>query len=380
MTLGSMNASIEGGLLAENRFDLDITAAGPDASVLTDAIGQSMPADPFSVSTHLAGGPEKLEFTNLDVTLGISKVFGNLTVGLGETKRLSGNLESPHLDLRHWDTRSEDVEEKPDEPASREWMFDDTPVANRLPQNLNVDAEIKIDELIFTNTTVFDIALGIAMEENFLDLKPLTFRGLKGGSYVGEVLFDARGLTPKLHFAASGKDVRSGFAAAPGQDPSTYPPFEYDIRLDGSGVTRRNMASSLDGKIRMYIGSGQVAEAGLSFMFSDFLTQLFTKLNPFLETSEYTQFDCGVFAADAVNGKVAVFPVIINTEQLTILSKGTVDLGTEEIDLSFNTKPRKGLGITAGTLINPLIKVGGRLTSPAVELDPAGTVTSTGLA
>jgi hypothetical protein len=31
-------------------------------------------------------------------------------------------------------------------------------------------------------------------------------------------------------------------------------------------------------------------------------------------------------------------------------------------------------------VINPLIKVGGRLTTPAVEIDPAGTLTSGGLA
>ena len=140
------------------------------------------------------------------------------------------------------------------------------------------------------------------------------------------------------------------------------------------------MASSLDGKIRVYVGSGQVAKAGLDLVFSDFLSQLFTQLNPFLETSEYTQFDCGVFAADATGGTVAVYPIIIHSEHITILSEGAIDLGTEKIDLSFNTKPRKGLGLSAGALINPLIKVGGRLTSPAIELDPAGTVKSTGLA
>jgi len=380
MTLGSLNASIEGVLLAENRFDLDIAIAGPDASVLTKAIGQSMPADPFSVSTHVAGGPEKLEFTNLDVTLGASKADGNLTIGLDEAKKVSGNLNSPHLDLRYWDAMSRGATEKPAETARREWMFDDTPVMDGVPQNLNGAVEIRIDELILTNTTVFDIVLGITMSEQRLDIQPFTFRGLRGGSWVGEILLDAQGLTPKLHFIASGKDVRAGLAAAPGQDPSTFPPFEFDIHLNGSGVTRRSMASSLDGKIRVYVGSGQVAKAGLDLVFSDFLSQLFTQLNPFLETSEYTQFDCGVFAADATGGTVAVYPIIIHSEHITILSEGAIDLGTEKIDLSFNTKPRKGLGLSAGALINPLIKVGGRLTSPAIELDPAGTVKSTGLA
>ena len=128
------------------------------------------------------------------------------------------------------------------------------------------------------------------------------------------------------------------------------------------------------------MGSGQLASAGMDLLFSDFLTQLFTTLNPFAKTSEYTKLDCAVIAADIVSGQVTVFPLIFHTEQVTILSEGTIDLKTDKIDLSFNSKPRTGIGISAGALINPLIKVGGRLTTPAVEMDPAGTVVSGGLA
>jgi len=128
------------------------------------------------------------------------------------------------------------------------------------------------------------------------------------------------------------------------------------------------------------MGSGQLASAGMDLLFSDFLTQLFTTLNPFHETSEYTQVDCAVIAADAESGMVTVLPVIFHTDQLTVFSEGAVDLNTENIDLSFNTKPRTGIGLSAGALINPLIKVGGRLTTPAVEMDAQGTVVSGGLA
>ena len=85
-------------------------------------------------------------------------------------------------------------------------------------------------------------------------------------------------------------------------------------------------------------------------------------------------------AAEAESGVVTIFPVIYHTEKLTILSEGNVDLNTEKIDLAFNTKPRKGIGLNAGTLINPLIKVGGRLTAPAVQMDAAGGIKSGGLA
>ena len=138
--------------------------------------------------------------------------------------------------------------------------------------------------------------------------------------------------------------------------------------------------SSLNGKYVSYLGKGQLASAGMDVLFSDFLTQLFTTLNPFAETSEYTLLDCAVMAAELTDGLIKVFPVIFHTEQLTILSEGTVDMNTENLDLSFNTKPRTGIGLSTGMIINPLIKVGGRLTTPAVEMDPEGTLVSGGLA
>jgi hypothetical protein len=174
--------------------------------------------------------------------------------------------------------------------------------------------------------------------------------------------------------------MRLGLMAVEGQEAATIPPTTIDLELHAVGKTRREMAGGVDGKIRVSVGSGQVAASGIDFLLSDFVTELFTLLNPFAETSEYTLLECAVYAADIESGQVAVFPVIFHTEQLTILSEGTVDLDTEHVDLSFNTKVRKGLGLSAGMIINPLIKVGGRLNSPAIELDPKGTVITGGLA
>ena len=46
----------------------------------------------------------------------------------------------------------------------------------------------------------------------------------------------------------------------------------------------------------------------------------------------------------------------------------------------FNSKQRKGLGISASDLVNPFIKIGGTLAAPAIELDPTSTVVKGGLA
>ena len=72
------------------------------------------------------------------------------------------------------------------------------------------------------------------------------------------------------------------------------------------------------------------------------------------------------------NGQVAVDPLLYQTREITIVSGGTIDLVSEKVILDFHTQVRKGIGLSAGMVINPFIRLGGSLSSPAIQLDPAG--------
>lgn len=380
LKMGTAEARIDGSLLPDNGFQFDIGARGPDASKLGALLGTSLPEKNWAVSTAIIGKPAAFDLKGLDVALGSSEAWGDLEIDLGEVTRIHGQLTSPKLDLSHWYPGTGAKEEPRPAEETREWMFDETPVQNWKDLGLDLGLELEINELDLGNTRVRDIEMNLALSRDLLEVSPFTLKGELGGSYNGKLSLDSRSGIPTLNIDMDGKDVRLGIAALPEQDPMTYPPFEIEAVLDGQGRTRRELASSLDGRLRVYQGSGQVAAAGLDLLFSDFLTQLITTLNPFHESSKYTNLDCAVIAADAASGAFTVAPVIFQTEQITIISEGTVDLNTENIDLSFQTKPRQGLGISAGALIHPMIKVGGRLTSPAVEMDTGGAMVSGGLA
>ena len=84
--------------------------------------------------------------------------------------------------------------------------------------------------------------------------------------------------------------------AVEGQDIDTIAETDILLDLTGSGRTQREMAASLNGKVRFYSGPGIVAASGVSMLFSDFLTELFSTLNPFAENSPYTELECTVAA------------------------------------------------------------------------------------
>ncbi len=384
LTLGRIKADVDGDLLPDSRFQLAVRASGPDASKLDALAGTSLPAKPFTLQTSLSGSPSEFGLKNLNIDLGKSKLSGELAIGLGDTTRIKGKIISPYLDASHWYS-SRETEEKEELAAAsktpeKQWMFDETPVVILDDHHLDIDLDLQIDKLFLGNTTFDEIKLGLLISKRLLEVKPFTFKGVQGGRFHGGFSLDGAGGTPRLHLEVEGQDVRVGLAALPEQDPSTYPPLDIELSLDGVGATQRAMASSLDGRYRTYMGKGQIASAGLDLIFSDFLTQLLNTLNPFAKSSKYTQLECAVLAADIVSGQVEFIPSIAHTDNLTIFSQGAIDLKTEKIDIAFNTKPRKGLGLSAGTLINSFIKVGGRLTSPAIEIDPANTLKSGGLA
>ncbi len=378
LQLGQAKATIDGTIQHDSRFQLTIRANAPDASILKDWTGKPLAPDPFSMAASLAGNPSEFEFTDLDVRLGKSAVGGHLKIGLGELTRISGQLDSAFLDLSQWLNIGSKTTYQAAAPSR--YLFNDTPVMKVADYGVALDLDINVDRLDFGNHAVQDVKLGLRLNPNHLELNPLSLRGRAGGRISGTGVLDNSGDKPRFDLKLSGQDLFLGFGALADQDPATYPPLDIDLVLQGSGLTLHELASSLDGKVRANYRSGLIASAGLSLWWSDFATELLSTLNPFQKSTEYTKLSCAVLAADISNGMVNVFPIVVQTAQVTILSHGTVDLRSEKVDFSFTTKTRKGLGVSVSSLINPFIKVGGSLVSPTMELDPAGSVIKGGVA
>jgi hypothetical protein len=73
-------------------------------------------------------------------------------------------------------------------------------------------------------------------------------------------------------------------------------------------------------------------------------------------------------------------PMVARTDVMTLVGSGRIDFATEKIDFQWTAKPRKGVGLSASTITNPYIKLGGTLANPVVEVKPLEAVTSTGVA
>jgi uncharacterized protein involved in outer membrane biogenesis len=129
------------------------------------------------------------------------------------------------------------------------------------------------------------------------------------------------------------------------------------------------MAASANGSIDLRIGQGDIDNAFSGYIMRDFVSQLFTSINPLAKDAKYTRLNCGFVEVDIVDGVAHSRAVGLQTDELAMASIGTVNLATEELDLSFRVKQREGVGISLAGVINPYIKLGGTFASPALEID-----------
>lgn len=380
LRLGEMEGTVTGHITPEAAFDLDVAVSGPDVTALETLTSELFPPLPFAASGRLSGGPKAFGVDGLDLRIGESEVRGSLDLDLGERKRLEGRLASPYLNLNPWTVSEEPEQAEPTPAEAPRYVFDETPITKITGIGVDLDLHLLVDEFELANGNYDSLEIGVLLNEGRLDVRPFSVRGEYGGQFNGDMVLDSSGASSRFDMSLRAENMRMEMGSLEGQDPMTLPTSNINLELYGTGRTRRELAAGLNGKVRIEVGPGKLAPAAYSFLMSDFISELFRALNPFAEKQEYSELECAVAAADIVSGQVSLEPVVIHASQLTIISQGKIDLDTERLNISFNTKQRKGLGLSASDLVNPFIKVGGTMASPSIELDPAGTVVKGGIA
>jgi hypothetical protein len=150
------------------------------------------------------------------------------------------------------------------------------------------------------------------------------------------------------------------------------PPVGLVLDMKVHGKSPRQLASGANGHLLFTQGAGKTKSGLISTYGGGVLTELTQKLNPFAKDDPFMKLDCTIARADIVNGEVSVKPVVLQTEKVTISAHGNIDLRTEKLLLDFNTRPRKGIGVSPGMFTNPLIRLEGTLTSPRIGVGAKG--------
>lgn len=401
LRLDGVTATLAG---AKARADGTIRVSGdPGATIRFDVTAESLarlrkglPEMPFKASGTFAGGRDRMELTGLQSRVGDTDISGNASVLLTGKRRFDIALTSPRVDLTPFMAKEKDSSEakatsgdaagttpaeakgeKPTEPASEEpapkkkFVFSETPLPLDKLKAADGLLSLRLAEVKLGAEVLKDVEGRLKLDKGDLQLDVRAADTLEG-TLNGSVRLKPSGDGADLTLNIDAKDLRSGFMAGETVERSQVPATNVKADVRATGASARQMAAGASGQVLVTQARGQVKSGAVDTFGSDLLTQLGGSLNPFAAKDPYTELECTVARIDIVDGQAKIEPVLMQSTKVTVVAQGEVDLHTEKLTFDFNTRPRKGIGITAGMFTNPFIQLGGTLANPKVTTGAKG--------
>jgi uncharacterized protein involved in outer membrane biogenesis len=351
-------------------LDLQLQLASGSMAHLYELTGVALPdTPPFSTSGHLTGrlrqSDSVFRYEKFSGKVGASDLAGTLEYSTaGARPKLVGDIRSERLLLadlaplvgaRSATAASTEVKLAPGR------VIPVTPF--RTDRWKAMDADVKfIGKQIIRGAAlpVNDVSAHLLMNDGVLTLDPLAF-GVAGGTLTGKFALDGSTdpLRGKFTISARGLRLKQLF---PTFEPmkTSFGQVNGDASLAATGNTPAALAATLDGEVRVLLNDGVMSstlleQAGLNFanivlakMFGDSTVKINCAAAEFVVKKGV--LDARVFALDTAEA-------LINVD-------GTVDLGTEQLNL--NVYPQtKGFRIFSlrsplyvkGTFKNPQVGV-----------------------
>lgn len=393
LVLGPSAATIDGTLgnppaLAGSALSVDVE--GPDlAAVLGPPTGLSpLPHDTFAARGRFEGDRRRIASDRFAAKLGASDVEGTLAIGLEDRTTIDADLRSRHLDVAGLidDFREPAAEGDGAEDSAKKGKKDKTrlvlpemPLELDFLRRIETHTQLAADEVDFPGVPMRGVAIDARVSDGGLHVERFEGTGANGGRLSLRAALAPADGRYRLDLAGSLDDGRLTVFSGK-QTTGKEPSLDVEIEVAGTGGSLHEIAASSQGRALVTLGAGHIPNTAVGKFSSGFFLSLLDVLNPFRKSSPDTPLECGVAAAAIDGGKMVVDPIATRTDKLTVLGKGKLDFGDEAVDLTWTLKPRRGVGINAGTIVNPFIKVGGTLANPKLETKPLDAAVTTGAA
>jgi uncharacterized protein involved in outer membrane biogenesis len=390
--LGEHRASIDGSLgeLPEMvGTDLEIHASGPDTNLYEALAGlPTLPDEPFTLDGRLNGTPELFSAREFRLTFGDSHLEGEFKVDITGKPAVEARLTSRVLDFRRLRDQVEAAENAPRATPSQDnqaakahgaLLFRDEPLNLAWLQAADADVAIRVEQLHLPANSFRNLTVDVHLEDGRLEVERATAAGRGEGRMTGSLLLEPHQESYRLDTEISLWHIRLDPPDAV-TELLERPPIDIDIDLEAVGATPHELASSTNGAVQLVIGKGIFDSSVLDLVTADILLTLLNAFNPFANEEPTTELQCGIALLSISDGIAKLEPMAFQSDKMTLLGEGKINLATENLNLRWVTKPRKGIGISASMITNPYIKLGGTLADPSLELKPLEAVTSTGVA
>jgi AsmA family protein len=364
-------------------FDLGTLAAkfsasGADLADVYYLTGLTLPNTPaYTLSGNLQRDGTLIHLTELAGTLGNSDLHGSMQIETaGARPLMTADLGSRSLDIDDLGPtfggapRGSDAAPASTRPTKKQLVDTATPLL--LPnapldlervRGMDADVRYRAASVDAQKIPFKEVAWRIRLDHGVMTIDPLSFV-LPAGRIAGRLRIDARADVPEVTLDGRLTAVElSQFHSHNGEAPLDGVLLGR-LSVHGRGRSVHAVAATANGTLTAVIPHGQVRAAFAELTGINVARGLGLLL---VKNQQKAAVRCAVADFKSSDGIMTAQNIVMDTQNVMITGKGTIDLRTETLDLSMNGQPKK---LRFGTIKSPVL-VHGTLSKPRFALDTA---------
>jgi len=349
----------------------------PDLSTVGTIDGRLMRQQSMSWDAMISSSDGELRMNDVALGIGDSKINGSLLYKSGSVPELDIELLSDSFEIAPFLEERISVPDS-EEPRSDGRLIPDIAVPFEAMKKFDATLRVRIGELRRGDLNLVDAYLNADLRDGRLDIHDAGFRG-RSGSVIGHAVVDPAQGAGEVSVEFVARDVVLGTASW-NLNPEMI--WSTTVNVDAEGNDLRTLLGNANGMVFVDIRearSDNTKRANL--LYGDLLGEVLGVLSPIKDPSSFTEYDCIIAPARIDKGTVTLAPnAFVQTKKLRVAAKSTINLRTEGLDVAIQSTPRRGVGISAGQLINPFVKITGTLAKPRLGVDEQGVIVKGGAA
>ncbi|MPY68976.1 MAG: AsmA family protein [Alphaproteobacteria bacterium] len=383
--IGKTAAKLSGSIdrpLDMQGVDVKLRLEGANPAELFPIIGLPVPdLPPYSISGNLLRRGEAWEFRDFAGKVGDSDLKGVLKYAPGDDRpTITADLTSSLLDFEDLggfvgaapaETEKTELSEKTERKARRaqpppkngetppetERVLPDTPFDIGRLRAADLDVKFRATRVLAPNLPIDRLTAHLTVKDGLLRFQPLNF-GIAAGNVRSQIVLDGSRDVPRvqadleiLHVKLASLMKGTDFADRVAGE------FAGRAKLKGRGASTREMLATADGDIAILMNEGRFSKLLLSLASLD----VPKSLEGLLFEDDAMRVRCLVGDFKVERGVMRSRALVFDTEEVRVDGEGTVNLGTEQLDLTVLAHPKEA-SIGARTPI----EVGGTFANPEV--------------
>jgi uncharacterized protein involved in outer membrane biogenesis len=369
--IGNLKFSLAGEV--DDNLEIAFKILSQDISKLGRVNGEPLPSQPLDITADFKGDAREFTLRGLAVSLGQSRLNGELDVSLkGPRPDIRLNATSELIDIRPFlKPRGKKADKEPGAENKPDRLIPATPLPLDVFAASDLNIRLNIAELRYLQDSITNVVLDAEQKAGSLNISQFALEAPRGKLKASISINPDQAHSADVKIDLSAKETILNISGVTADKLDQIPAFDIDFHASGKGGNLQELAGALNGSL--YIGSkgGNIENVDLSVLDTFILEQVFSVIMPKSKDTLVTQFNCIAGKMEITDGLMNTAPALaFSTQKIAVVARGTIDLKTEKINLNFNSTPTNALRINPGEIFYPYILITGTLAKPSAGVDP----------